>query len=310
MLSRVADNLYWFGRYTQRAENTARMVGVHAHLMLDLPRSVSFGWAPLVQILGADAPFRDRYGDDYCEENVVRFLIADPEHPGSVAFSLREAREILRTVRDCMPSDAWEKINDIHLFLQEHGEKSLVRSRRFELLSRLVDSAMLLDGLLLANLNHDVGFRFMQLGTHLEQADMTTRIIEVRSAGLSGTTRGTELAPFQNIQWLSVLRSLMADQMYRRHERTRVSGAAVLRFVMQNREFPRSVSFCLNSIASTLPLLPSGRAAERTLERTRALVRDAHLELLLDQGLRAFLDEIQLGMRQLHDAISDAYFRQ
>lgn len=309
MLSRVADNLYWFGRYTQRAENTARMVGVHAHLMLDLPRGVGFGWAPLVQILGADAPFRDKYGDDYCEENVVRFLIADAEHPGSVAFSLREAREILRTVRDCMPSDAWEKVNDIHLFLQEHGEKNLARSRRFELLSRLVDSALLLDGLLLANLNHDVGFRFLQLGTHLEQADMTTRIIEVRAAGLARAGGGAELAPFQNIQWLSVLRSLMADQMYRRHERTRVSGAGVLRFVMQNREFPRSVAFCLNSIAGTLPLLPSSRAAERTLERTRALVRDADLQRLLNQGLRELLDEIQLGMRQLHDAISDAYFR-
>lgn len=310
MLSRVADNLYWFGRYTQRAENTARMVGVHAHLMLDLPRSVSFGWAPLVQILGADAPFREKHGDDYSEENVVRFLITDPSHPGSAAFSLREAREILRTVRDCMPSDAWEKINDLHLFLQEKGEKHLVRAKRFELLSRLVDGALLLDGLLLANLNHDVGFRFLQLGTHLEQADMTTRIIEVSTAALDDARSAAELAPFQNIQWLSVLRSLMADQMYRRHERTRVTGAAVLRFLMQSREFPRSVLFCLNTIGATLPLLPPGRAAERTLERTRALVRDANLQLLLDQGLQERLVEIQVGLGQLHDAISDAYFRQ
>lgn len=309
MLSRVADNLYWFGRYLQRAENTARLVSVHAHLLLDLPRTVTFGWAPLVHILGADALFRDRYGEDYSEANVVRFLILDEEHPGSVASSLRSARAILRTVRDCMPIDAWEKLNDIHLFLQEKGEKSLGRAKRFELLSRLIDGTLLLDGVLQSNMSHDVGFQFLRLGTNLEQADMTTRIVDVRTSSLIKAKGAEELRPFQNIQWLSVLRSLMAYQMYRRHERARVTGAAVLRFLLQNREFPRSVMFCLNSIGATLPLLPANRPAERALERTRALVRDANLDQLLETGLHERLDEIQVGLGKLHEAISLAYFR-
>lgn len=140
MLSRVADNLYWFGRYLQRAENTARLVGVHAHLLLDLPRKVEFGWAPLVQILGAEEAFLEKQ-EELSETAVVRFLVLDETNPGSVASSVRAAREILRTVRDCTPNDAWEKLNDIHFFLQEKGEKYLVRSKRFELLSRIIDGA-------------------------------------------------------------------------------------------------------------------------------------------------------------------------
>lgn len=312
MLSRVANRLYWFGRYLQRAENTARLVGVHAHLLLDLPRNIEFGWAPLVQILGVEDDFQARYGEA-SEANVVRFLIVDTENPSSIASSVHSAREILRTIRDTMPIDAWEKLNDLHFFLQEKGEKCLGRAKRFELLSRIIDASLLLDGILLSNMSHDVGFQFLRLGTNIEQADMTTRIVDVRSSSLikpQGLERGgDELKPFQNIQWMSVLRSLMAYQMYRRHERARVTGAAVLRFLLQNRDFPRSVTFCLNSVGSTLPLLPPSRAVERALERTRALVRDANLDKLLDAGLHERIDEIQVGLARLHEAISAAYFK-
>ncbi len=312
MLSRVASNLYWFGRYLQRAENTARLVSVHAHLLLDLPRNVQFGWAPLIQILGVEEEFASRH-DEANEANVVRFLIADADNPGSIISAVNNAREILRTIRDAMPIDAWENLNDLHFFLQERSEKSLGRSKRFELLSRIIESTLLLDGILLSNMSHDVGFQFLRLGTNLEQADMTTRIVDVRSSSLivpqDSERSGDELRPFATIQWMSVLRSLMAYQMYRRHERARVSGAAVLRFLMQNREFPRSVMFCLDSIGDTLPCLPPSRATERALQRTQALVRDANLDMLLDEGLHARIDEIQVGLGKLHEAISAAYFK-
>ena len=95
MLSRVADNLYWFGRYLQRAENTARLINVNAILMLDLPRRMTLGWGPLIEIVGAESTFREHY-EEATEENVVRFLIADPRNPGSIQSSLYNAREILR----------------------------------------------------------------------------------------------------------------------------------------------------------------------------------------------------------------------
>ena len=308
MLSRVANNLYWFGRYVQRAENTARLINVRANLLFDLPRAVDTGWAPLLQIMGAEESFSTRYTES-SEVNSVRFLMLDAENPGSIASSLTSAREIMRTVRDSLPSEAWEKLNDLHLYVQERGEKSLTRSKRAEFLARVTDGVLLLHGLLDNNMSHDEGFHLLRIGTNLEQADMTTRIIDVRSSSLIQTRTSEDLAPFQNIQWMSVLRSLTGYQMYRRHERARVTGPNVLRFLLQNREFPRSVTFCLNMIASTLPHLPEQRAIARALDRTRALAHDANLDKLVESGLHSLMDEIQIGLAHTHEALHDAYFK-
>ncbi len=310
MLSRVADDLYWFGRYIQRAENTARLISVHGNLVLDLPRNVEVGWSALVEILGVDDLFRTRHGEASAESDIVRFLVLDPDNPGSIASSLSNAREILRTVRESLPHETWEHINNTHLRIQEGGEKLLGRTKRQDLLKQVVDTAQMTHGILHASMSHDVGFHFMQLGTNLEQADMTTRIIDVRSSSLVKPKSADEqLRPFQNIQWMSVLQSLTAYHMYRRHERSRVTGTAVLRFLLQDRHFPRAVMFCFNAIGATLPKLPASRATERALERTRALVQDANIERLVEAGLHDWIDEVQVGIGKIHGAIADSYFR-
>jgi uncharacterized alpha-E superfamily protein len=308
MLSRVADNLYWFGRYLQRAENTARLVSVHSHLVLDLPRTVEFGWGPLVQIQGEDTMFKARYSDA-SDTSVTRFLMLDEDNPGSIASSLYRAREILRTVRDTMPSDAWEQLNDLHYYVRDKGEKALTRARRQEFLEKVIEGALLIDGILVSNMSQDVGFQFLRIGTNIEQADMTSRIIDVRSSNLILPKAAEDLSPIRNIQWMGVLRGLTAYHMFRRHVRARVNGPNVLRFLLQNREFPRSVVYCVNTVASTLPKLPSNRKVERAVDRLRALVLDANIDRLIEGGLHDFMDDIQLGLAQLHAAMSEAYFK-
>ena len=308
MLSRVADNLYWFGRYVQRAENTARLINVHANLLLDLPRNVTVGWAPLLEITGADAAFRAA-GGQATEDNVVRFTLMDERNSGSIFSSLNYAREIARVSRDCLPREAWERLNDLYLFVQERGERSVTRARRQEFLQGVINGAMTTVGVLTSNMSRDVGFQFLRMGTNLEQADMTTRILDVRSSRLFQPD--ASLTPFDNIQWMSVLKSLTAYQMYRRHVRARVNGPGVLRFLLQDRQFPRSVSFALSTIGSTMPFLPPSRKVERAIERTKALIADANIGSLLSQpdGLALFMDEIQVGLGQLDDAIAESYFR-
>ncbi|TAJ55425.1 MAG: alpha-E domain-containing protein [Nevskiaceae bacterium] len=308
MLSRVADNLYWFGRYVQRAENTARLINVHANLLLDLPRNVTVGWAPLLEITGADAAFRTA-GGQATEDNVVRFTLMDERNSGSIFSSLNYAREIARVSRDCLPREAWERLNDLYLFVQERGERSVTRARRQEFLQGVINGAMTTVGVLTSNMSRDVGFQFLRMGTNLEQADMTTRILDVRSSRLFQPD--ASLTPFDNIQWMSVLKSLTAYQMYRRHVRARVNGPGVLRFLLQDRQFPRSVSFALSTIGSTMPFLPPSRKVERAIERTKALIADANIGSLLSQpdGLALFMDEIQVGLGQLDDAIAESYFR-
>jgi len=309
VLSRVADNLYWVGRYLQRAESTARLVTVNGHLLLDLPKQVQTGWQPLIEILGVEKSFKSLYEDNASEANVVRFLLNDERSPSSILSSIRRARESLRTVRDTLPQESWEKLNDLHLMVQADGEKGLNRRYRQEFLQRVIDACLLLFGVLTSNMSRDTGFQFLRLGTNLEQADMTTRILDVRTVNLIHTKGGEDLAAFENIQWMSVLRSLTAYEMYRRLVRERVQGDSVLRFLLQDREFPRSVVFCLVRMQRTLPKLPEKRSVERAITRTLALLRDADVESLMEKGLSEFLDEVQVGIAGINDALSDAYFK-
>jgi uncharacterized alpha-E superfamily protein len=108
---------------------------------------------------------------------------------------------------------------------------------------------------------------------------------------------------------MSVLRSLSAYEMYRREVRERVQGDGVLSFLLQDREFPRSVVFCLARMQRTLAKLPEKRSVERALGRTLALLRDADIEKLVEKGLSDFLDEVQVGIAGINDALSEAYFK-
>ena len=308
MLSRVADNLYWFGRYVQRAENTARLITINANLILDLPPRVRLGWAPLIQIVGADFDFTKLYSEA-SEENVVRFLTLDPDYPGSITTSLKRAREILRVSRDTVPHEVWERLNDLYLYVTEQSDDAISHSKRLSFLSRVTSGTMLVDGVLTTTMSRDVGFQFLRIGSSLEQADMTTRILDVRSVPLL-RDEATALSPFNNIQWMSVLRSLAGYQMYRRHVRSRVTAAGVLRFLLQNREFPRTVMFCLSEVAGALPQLPGNRKIERAIERSRSLVRDANIEGLAvsEGGIPQLMDEIQIGLGEIHRALAETYF--
>ncbi len=308
MLSRVADNLYWFGRYLQRAENTARLVNINTILSMDLPRRVELGWDPLVDLAGARDAFAEHY-DAPNEENVVRFLTVDERNAGSILSSLHRAREALRTTRDYMPGDVWERVNDLYFYVQDRGERSLGRSRRQAFLVDVMNAALGIHGLLVFNMSHDVGFHFLALGANLEQADMTTRILDARSTRAIRPRNVEDGRSFETVEWMSVLRSLTAHQAYRRQVRSRVAALPVTRFLLQSREFPRSVTCCLLAIRATLPHLPAHPEVEGELARTLAMVQDATLDGVVDAGLTELMDEIQKGLDGLHGAVTAAFFR-
>lgn len=308
MLSRVACNLYWIGRYLERAESTARLVNVHSHLLFDLPRRVAAGWGPMVEIVGADREFAQLY-EEASETNIVRFLLIDDRYSGSVLSSLRAARENLRTTRDAMPREIWERVNDLYHWVRDNGERCLQRRWRRDFLDRVIDTNLLVLGTLYSSMSHDVGFQFLRIGSRLEQADMTTRILDVRSVSLISTTAGEDLRPFQSIQWMSVLKSLTAYQMYRQHAKRRVSGAEVLRFLLQDPQFPRSVWFCLTRIGQILSMLPRREPVEKAMHQLATQVHDADVDALVGEGLSLFLDEIQIGIAGFGTALDQAYFR-
>lgn len=306
MLSRVAGNLYWFARYLERAENTARLINVNTYLLLDLPRLITPGWLPLVEISGNESPFQQRYGDA-SEENVLHFLISDPDNPDSILSTLRMARENMRTTRDVTPREVWEMINDLYYDVRDQGDRAIRRQHRHDTLTEIIRDVQRISGMLFTSTSHDTAFRFMRLGFHIEQADMTSRIIDVTSADLL-PHQDDELAQLQNIQWMSVLKSLTAYQMYRRHVRLRVNGPSVLQFLLQNAEFPRSVLFSLYQMGTQLQHLPDNPEAWHRLQRLKCIVGDANVYALSDAGLHEFIDETQQGLGDLHQCLAESYF--
>jgi uncharacterized alpha-E superfamily protein len=311
MLSRVADNLYWFSRYVRRAENMARLVDVSSQLQLDLPRGARLAWRPLVDTLGAGAEFERLHGDEEAstEADIVRFLLVEAENPLALRGVVGNARETLRTVRETLPQDCWVAINDLHLHIESSADRAASRRYRQDFLGRIIDGCMHVSALLTANVSRDTGFQFLRLGTAIEQADMTSRIIDTAAAGLIQARSDDDAEAFQVMQWMSVLQSLAAYQMYRRHLRQKVSVEPALEFLLKNREFPRSVLFCLSRIQGILPQMPQRKAVEQAFRSVMGLVFDAKPERLASVGPCDFVDRLQVELAGLHAAVHESYFQ-
>lgn len=305
MLSRVAENIYWLARYIERVENTARLVSVNANLLLDLPRGIAPGWKPLIDITGANTLYEEHY-KDYGERHVVRFLLSDQRHCGSILSALTAARENCRTIRDIVPREAWEQLNGLYLFASDQLQRGLTKTGRHAYLRSLIGSVQGLNGLLDGTMLHDQGYRFLRLGRFIERADMTSRIADVRSANL--LPAADELRPFDTIQWVSVLKSLTAYQMYRRSEQIRVQRGPVLRFIFRSDSFPRAVRYCMEAVRTNLSHLPRHEASLRVVGRLTRSLDGASFETLKHEELHAFVDALQVGIGELHQEIAATWF--
>ena len=305
MLSRVAENIYWLARYVERAEDVARIINVNANLLLDLPRGIAPGWEPLMAITGSADLYRETYGN--CEErNVVKFLVGDHRNPGSLLGSLAGARENTRTIRDIVPREAWEHINELYLYARDNLQAGQSKRGRYAFLKHIILGSQTLTGMLSGTMNRDPGYDFLRIGRNLERADMSTRIIDVRSASLLPEQAG--LRPFDNIQWVSVLKSLTAYQMYRRKMQVRVRRADVLRFLLQDPEFPRAVHATVLKLEESLNRQAQNEGPLRALARVKRNLLSADVAALSQTELHAFIDELQIGLGHLHDEIARAYF--
>ena len=146
MLSRVAERVYWAGRYVERAENTARLVTVNTNLLLDLPRRTTLGWQPLVEITGSKRQF-SRLFRNATEKNVVRFLISDTRNPASLLNCLQFARENARTIRDIIPRDGWEAVNALYWQVKAALPSGIAQKNRHEFLTAIIAGTQRTTGL-------------------------------------------------------------------------------------------------------------------------------------------------------------------
>lgn len=306
MLSRVAENIYWMARYIERAENTARLINVTTNLILDLPRSANVGWDYIIEILGSEQLFKELY-DDYDERSILRFLIADQNYYGSLVNSLQQARENARTIRDIIPRETWESINNLYLDARSHTQSGIARKNRHNYLQSVILGAQTITGQLAGTMYHDIGYDFLRMGRNLERADMTTRIIDVRSADLIEDEH-EGLTPYENIQWMSVLKSLTGYQMYRRIIQVRVRRPDVLKFLLKERRFPRAFYHAVCEVETCLAGMPRNKSCLDEIQQLQNTVLSVDPEKLKQDELHKFIDRLQLGLHDVHSNIADTYF--
>ena len=307
MLSRVAERVYWMARYVERAENTARMVMAFHLLALDMPRSVQLSWKGLVQVTGNEALFDNHYQRDD-ERNCVKFLLADTDNPSSVLNSLRAARENVRTTRDLVPSEAWEVMNELYLFARDGIDQGIGKRGRFEFLSEVIQRCQTLTGLLAGTMSHDAAYDFIRLGRNLERADMATRQVDVGALKLLKKD-GEDPEPYEGLLWTSILRSGSGFQMYRQHVKRRINGVDVVRFLLQNVAFPRSVTHALTQVQDALEKLPNNELPLRLALQARRHAMNANVEeLTAEDGLHAFIDQLQQDVADIHGANAETWF--
>ena len=305
MLSRVADRLYWTARYLERAENTARLVNAYSHLILDIPRGAEPGWNVLIEIFDAQPAFNGRY-KNLVERNVVKFLLADTDNVSSIRYSVRMARENVRTTRDVLPTQTWELVNELYLLVEEQSKQAVARQHRFEFLEDLIARNQQIHGLIEGSLLRDAGLGFLSMGQLLERADMTTRIVDVGAAII--IERARQAFPEVPLLWANLLQSLSATSAYRRKVGPTLEPNPLVDFLFADTQFPRSVLYCVNHIEEIVGQLKGPAGLLRAVRRCAAKLQKLSTEKLTIAELHELIDELQLALAEINDGIGHVWF--
>lgn len=311
MLSRVADSLYWMSRYIERAENVARFIDVNLNLSLDMPVGVEEQWAPLVITTGDKDAFVARHGEA-TREKVISFLTFDSENPNSIFSCLSRARENARSVREIISSEMWEHINKFYLMMRESDGASAAVNNPHDFYERIRGASQHFLGITDSTMTHGEAWHFCRLGRLIERADKTSRILDVKYFILLPTAVevGT---PLDDVQWMALLRSASAFEMYRQRH-GQISPPSVVDFLILDREFPRAVLCCLTRAYESLHAISGTREggysnpAEQRLGGLRAELAYMSAAEIIGRGLHEFIDGFQTRLNLVGDAIFEAFF--
>jgi len=302
LLSRVAEQLYWAARYLERAEDTVRVVRAYTEVLVDLPTSVVSSWEPLLAITGTGT-LHAAHHDHADEASIVHFLVADEKNPNCIINCVALARENLRSAREVLPREGWQVVNDLYLYVAAHRSDGVSRRSRSRFAERVIADGQRLDGILSSIMNRDHAYEFLRIGQAIERADMTTRVLGVRAAALLGG--GADV--FAEVQWMGVLRSLSALQMYQRATSSPIDGQRVIDFLLHDRAFPRSVMSCLLSIRDSLGRLPRGDQIAPVLEDVLSTAAQVSGDATDGAELDAETDLLQVALGALNDAMINTY---
>lgn len=274
MISRVASQCFWLGRYLERAESSARVLLVTRNLALDGDLSARQAWAPVIVVAGEEARYRARFGDAGLEDgdHAQEYLSWDEENPASIRRSLAAARDNARGIREVVSLESWEWLNGLHVWLGSPGARAMYEGDRHGFFRRIRQACQALVGVMDATMLHDDALDFVKLGVLLERAGQTARILDVHHHAFAayGAHQVIETA-----LWVAVLRACSGFEPFMKRHQADVTPLAVARFLVHEPRFPRSVRYCLDEAYSRLarirPPWESQLPGERCLTLLHAL---------------------------------------
>ncbi len=311
MLSRTADHLYWMARYTERAENTARMLDVAVQTRL-LPRSAEdadLDWRAMLGISELDAAF-DAKHDVLDAKSVLAFMVSDPTNPSSIASCLTGARENARAVRGALTTEVWETQNATWLDMQRRLDSGVLEHDPSEFFEWVKYRSHLSRGVAVGTMLTDEAMLFMGLGTFLERADNTARILDVKYHGAkekeTGDTADGPLTQRDFYYWSALLRSVSGFEIYRKVYRDVITPERVAELLMLRGDMPRSLLACMDQVVTNLKAVRNDVSAdtERMAGKIHSELQFARIDDILEAGLHDTLTDFMERIFELGNRIS------
>lgn len=310
MLSRTADHLYWMSRYTERAENMARLLDVTYQMSL-VPKSVAAenqNWGAILALNSLEEPFARGY-DKVTAENVLRFMISDANNPASIYSCLRAARENAHAVRGTLTSETWEACNSTWIELRSQNFQQIVSGGIEQFFEWVKLRSSVVRGVTFGTMLQDEALHFIRLGGLIERGDNTARILDVKYHVLR--TNGDENAT-DFYQWAALLRSVSAFEVYRKVYRDVITPERVAELLMLRPDMPRSLHACTKGIVRVLRELSNHQSAEteRLAGMLHAQIHYARIDDILRQGMHDVLTEFMNHIFNIGEGINRDFLAQ
>ncbi|MGK5052270.1 alpha-E domain-containing protein [Janthinobacterium sp. RB2P8] len=305
MLSRTADHLFWMARYTERAENTARMLDVNMQTSM-LPQSeqdAEQGWRATLGISELQSAYDHKYGRFHTRD-VLDFMVRDPNNPSSILACLTGARENARAVRGTLTTEVWEIQNATWLDMQKRLKSNLLETDPSAFFEWVKYRSHLSRGVTLGTMLKDEAIHFIRLGTFLERADNTARILDVKFHGARDTSK--DIAQRDFYYWAALLRSVSGFEIYRKVYRDVITPERVAELLMLRGDMPRSLLACMDDVVENLKHIRNDVSAdtERFAGKLHAELKFGHIDDIMKAGLHHTLTQFLENINDLGNRVS------
>ncbi len=308
MLGKTAGGLFWMFRYLERSENTARLLDAGFRIALTRSTAAENEWASVVATAGVTQAYTEKY-DQYVARNVIDFLLRDKSNSSSVMSVIEGARNNARLVRTALTREVWEATNECYITLKDLLSHTISERDLPETLNTIRQQSALVRGALHGTMLRNDIFDFARLGTFLERADNTARILDVKYYVLlpSASFVGSSL---DNVQWESILRSVSAQRAYRWLNPGDINPMGIAEFLILDRRLPRSLVFCYAKIVDNLGYLEEDYGLRLDCHDMAIPIlnrlKESTINSIFDEGLHEFItafirDNMALGSQVQQD---------